>query len=426
MSRECKKVGNSQYEVKVSASKESWKKSQEKAFEKLAKEVTVKGFRKGQAPLNHPEVKKAVSPAKVFDEAINMILNDLFREVVEEEKLVPFAQPGVSVTKVSEDELEVLFNITVAPEVKLGKYKGFKVEKEAVNIEASQVEEELKKIQEQNAELVVVERKAKKGDTVVIDFEGFIDGKAFEGGKAENHSLELGSHQFIPGFEEQLVGAKAGEDKEVNVTFPENYVEHLKGKAATFKVKVHEVKEKHLPELNDEFAKESGHEGVNTLDELKDHIRIHLMEDATRRVENKYFNDLVDLIAKDAKVEIASNVIDSEVKAMKQNLTQQVAQQGMTLDQYLSIIGKKEEELDKEMAKEAEVNVKNYLVLEEIAKVEKLEVTDADVEFELAKIAAQYNMEIEKVKELLKDNLERLHQEVRMRKIHDFIVENNN
>lgn len=425
MSREVKKVGNSTYEVKVSAQKENWKDCQKKAYENLAKEVTVKGFRKGQAPLNHPEVKKAISQGKIFDNAINLILNDLYREVLNEEKLVPFAQPSVEVTKLSDEELEVMFKITVAPEVKLGKYKGLKVEKTKFEVKDEDVTNELLKLQQQNADLVVVEKEAALGDTVVIDFEGFVDGKPFEGGKAENHNLELGSGQFIPGFEDQLVGVKAGDEKDVNVKFPENYVENLKGKDATFKVKVHEVKEKHLPELNDEFAKEAGHEGVNTLEELRAHLKHHLEEDAERRSENKYFNDLVDAISKDSEVEIAKNIVDGEVRSMKENLTKQIAQQGLDLKQYLEILGKSEEDLEKEMAKEAEVNIKNYLVLEEVAKKEDLEVTDADVDFELARIAAQYNMEVEKVKELLKDNLDRLTQEVRMRKIHDFIVDNN-
>jgi trigger factor len=424
MSREVKKVGASQYEVKVSATKENWQESQKKAFENLAKEVTVKGFRKGQAPLNHPEVKKQISQAQIYDNAINLILNDLYREVLDEEKLVPFAQPGVEVTKLSDVELEVMFKITVAPEVKLGKYKGFKVAKETINVSEDEVNEEIRKLQEQSAELVVVEREAKKGDTVVIDFEGFVDGKAFEGGKGENYSLELGSNTFIPGFEDQLVGVKAEEEKDVNVTFPENYVENLKGKAATFKVKVHEVKEKHLPNLDDEFAKESGH-GVNTFEELKLHVRGHLEADANTRSENKQFNEIIAEIAKEATVEIPQSVIDGEVKAMKQNLVQQISQQGLTLDKYLEIIGKKEADLDKEMAEEAAINVKNYLVLEEVAKQEKIEVTDADVDFEIAKIAAQYNMEEAKVREILKDSLDRLSQEVRMRKIHDFLVDNN-
>ncbi len=424
MSREVKKVGASQYEVTVSATKEKWQESQEKAFANLAKEVTVKGFRKGQAPLNHPEVKKQISQAQVYDNAINLILTDLYREVIDEEKLIPFAQPGVEVTKLSDVELELMFKITVAPEVKLGKYKGFKVERESVNVSEDDVNEEIRKLQEQSAELVVVDREAKLGDTVVIDFEGFVKGKAFEGGKGENYSLELGSNTFIPGFEDQLVGTKAEQDVEVKVKFPENYVEELKGKAATFKVKVHEVKEKHLPDLDDEFAKESGH-GVETFEELKAHVRGHLEAEANNRADNKQFNALIELIANEATVEIPQSVIDNEVKAMKQNLVQQVSQQGLTLEKYLEIIGKKEEDLDKDMAVEANINVKNYLVLEEIAKQENLEVTDADVDFEIAKIAAQYNMEEAKVRELLKDSLDRLAQEVRMRKIHDFIIDNN-
>ena len=283
--RTVNEIKESRFEVEVEVDKETWKKAQEKALEKLAKDVNVKGFRKGKVPAE--VAKKHIDQGQLFNEAINSLLPSVFKEVLDEEKLRPFTRPSVDVTKLSDDDLTLKFNIITAPKVKLGQYKDHHLGKEEVKVTPEEVENAMKARLEQNAELVLKDGASEMGDTVVIDFEGFIDGKPFDGGKAENYSLELGSHSFIPGFEEQLVGKKANDELDVNVTFPEQYIDSLKGKAATFKVKVHEVRAKKIPELNDESVKELDIKGVEDLAGLRkyeeEHLRSHKEQDVRRK-----------------------------------------------------------------------------------------------------------------------------------------------
>ena len=274
MERKVTKLEHSRTEVLVTVDEKSWKAAQDKAFSKLRSNVTVDGFRKGKAPANL--VKSKVDPMKVMDEAINGLLPSLYSEILKEEKLQPVARPQVDVTKLSDKELEVKFVIATAPEVKLGQYKGLTIGKGEVKVTAADVDKSIDELLKNSASLVTKEGEAANGDTVVMDFVGAIDGVPFEGGSAQNHELELGSHQFIPGFEEQLVGHKAGEHVEVKVKFPENYTPELKGKDATFACDIHEVKAKKLPELNEEFIKELGLPNVNTLEELKAHKKQEL------------------------------------------------------------------------------------------------------------------------------------------------------
>ena len=267
MERKITKLEHSHVQVDVVVDEKTWKGAQDKAFNKLAENVTVDGFRKGKAPKNL--VKDKIDPMKVMDEAINALLPKIYEEILTEDKIRPFARPAVDVTKVSDTELEVKFILVTAPEVKLGAYKGLEIGKKAVKVTKKDIEEALEGTLKENASLVLKEGEAAMGDIVVMDFAGRINGELFDGGSAQNHELELGSHQFIPGFEEQLVGHKAGETVNVDVTFPENYTEELKGKPATFECKIHEVKEKKLPELNDEFVKELKVEGIETVEAFR-------------------------------------------------------------------------------------------------------------------------------------------------------------
>ena len=423
MERKVTKLEHAHVQVEVKVDEATWKAAQKKAFDKLAANVQVQGFRKGKAPENL--VKGKIDPVKVMDNAINALLPEIYRDIIVNDGVKPFAQPKVDVTKLSLTELEVKFTIVTAPEVKLGKYNGFEIGKEEVSVTDEEVTKAVEDVQKQNAVLVVKEGASALGDTVVIDFVGTIDGVAFDGGSAENHELELGSHQFIPGFEEQLVGAKADEDRDVNVTFPENYVENLKGKAATFKIKVHEVKEKSMPVLDEDFVSELNIENVKSVDEYKAFVRKNLEAKAAQDADNAYYQDIVKQIRDGSKIEIAQEIIDSEVDAMKENFSKQLAQQGLDMKKYLEITGVKEEDMTKQMASEAEVNIRSVLVLDEIAKIEKIEVTEADLEFEYAKIADQYKMEIDKVKEILGQNKDRMMQEIRARRIRDFLFANN-
>ena len=423
MKRVVNKLAGSKYEVICTVEEKSWKEAQEKAFEKLAKKVKIDGFREGKVPTEM--ARKHVNQADIFNEAINSMVQPAFDEVMKEEKLIPVARPSVDVSKVTDTELELKFVLITAPEVKLGKYTGLGVEKEVPSVTEEEVDNAIKSLVDQNANLVAVEREAKLGDTVVIDFEGFVGGVAFDGGKAENYSLGLGSNSFVPGFEDQLVGTKAGDEKEVKVTFPKQYVENLAGKEAIFKVKVHEVKEKVLPELDEELVKELNIAGVKTVEELRAHEKAHLLEHKEEHAKGDTLNKILDKIVSEAKVEIVEEIIADEIENIKKNMEQRIAQQGLTMEQYLQITGQKAEDLDKKYHEDAERNLRAMFVLEEIAKKEELEVTDAEVDFEIAKIADQYKMEVEKVKEILANQLAQFKAELRQKKIQDFLLEKN-
>ena len=423
MKRELKKLENSKVEVLCDVEPALWKEYQEKAFKKLAANLEVKGFRKGKVP--EAMARKEINQGSIFNEAVNLSLQPAFDEVLREEKLQPFARPSVDVTKLSDTELQLKFIIVLAPEVKLGQYKGLAVKKDAVKVEEKEIDAEIKKLVEQNASLVVSEKPAKKGDTVVFDFVGSVNGKEFEGGKADNYSLELGSNSFVPGFEDQLVGVKSGEDREVKVTFPTQYVPDLAGKEAVFKCKVHEVKEKVLPELNEELVAELNIPNVKSVADLREYEKQALLSQKENAANNAAFNKVMDKIIEGAKIEIADEVLKDEVEGMKKNMEQQVSQRGLTLEQYYSITGQKPEDVEKQMKAEAEKNLKAILCMEEIAKAEKIEVSDAEVEFEFSKIADQYKMEIEKVKEILGKDLPRFKAELRQRRIQDFIGKEN-
>ena len=423
MKREVKKLENSKVEVLCDVETKDWKEYQEKAFKKLAANLEVKGFRKGKVP--EAIARKEINQGNIFNEAVNLSLQPAFDEVLREEKLQPFARPSVDVTKLSDSELQLKFIIVLAPEVKLGQYKGLGIKKAAVKVEEKEIDAEIEKLVAQNASLVVSDKPAKKGDTVVIDFVGSVDGKEFEGGKAENYSLELGSNSFVPGFEDQLVGHKSGDEVDVNVTFPTQYVADLAGKKALFKCKVHEVKEKVIPALDAELVKELNIPNVSDVASLREYEKSSLKAQKENAANNEAFNKVMDKIVADAKVEIADEVIADEVEGMKKNMEQQIAQRGLTLEQYYSITGQKAEDVEKQMKADAEKNLRAILCMEEIAKAEKIEVSDADVEFEFSKIADQYKMEIDKVKEILGKDLPRFKAEIRQRRIQDFIAQEN-
>ncbi|KPD01550.1 Trigger factor [Geobacillus sp. BCO2] len=313
--------------------------------------------------------------------------------------------------------------MTVKPEVKLGQYKGLEVEKMDATVTDEDVENELKRLQENYAELVVKEDgTVENGDTVVIDFEGFVDGEPFEGGKAENYSLEIGSGTFIPGFEEQLVGMKAGEEKEIQVTFPEEYhAEQLAGKPATFKVKVHEVKAKQLPALDDEFAKDVDEE-VETLDELKAKIRARLEEAKKNEAETALRNAVIEKAAANAEMDIPEVMIKNETDRMLREFDQRLQMQGLNLQLYYQFSGQDEASLREQMKEDAEKRVRAALTLEAIAKAENIEVTDEEVNKELEKMAEAYKLSVDKLKELL-GSLDGVKEDLKWRKTVDFLVE---
>lgn len=404
-------------------SKEEWKNAQEKAFKKVAKEVQIPGFRKGKAP--EAMLKGKVDPVKVMDEAVNSLLPDAYSDVMKDKTIIPYAQPKVEVTKLSEDELEFKFVIVVQPTVKLGQYKGLKLGKSAVEVNDDEVEEEVKKLLENNASLIVKEGASELGDTVIMDFKGYVDGKEFEGGSATNHELVLGSKAFIPGFEEQLVGHVAGDDVEVKVTFPEQYTEELKGKDATFACHIHEVKAKKLAALDDEFVKDQNIENVNTVDELKAHLKTKKLDEKTQSSKNEYLNKALDEIVKNSEIDLPEEIVEEQFESRKKDFVNRMSQSGLKLEQYLQILGQSEEQLDATLKSNAEKEVKQYLVLDEIANSEKIDVSDKDLDDEMAKIAEQYHMEIDNVKKTLEPQLAQFKNSIKMGKTEQFIVDNN-
>ena len=423
MKRVVNKLENSKVEVICDIEKEAWKDFQDKAFQKLAGNLEVKGFRKGKVPTDI--AKKHIDQGSIFNEAINMSLQPSFEEVLREEKLQPFARPSVDVTKVSDTELQLKFIIVLAPEVKLGNYKGLAVKKEAIKVEEKEIDEAIEKLVAQNASLVVKEGEAKKGDTVVIDFVGSVDGKEFEGGKADNYSLELGSNSFVPGFEDQLVGHKAGEQVDVNVTFPTQYVPELAGKKALFKCTVHEVKEKVLPKLDEELIKDLNIPEVKDEASLREYEKKALTQQKENKAQADALNKVLEEIVDHSEVNIAQEILMEEVDGMKKNMEEQIKQRGLTLEQYYQITGQSAEETEMKMKIEADKNLRTILCMEEIAKAEKLDVTDADVDKEMQQIADMYKMPVDKVKEILGKDMSRFKAEIRQRKIQDFLVKEN-
>ncbi|MBQ0009019.1 MAG: trigger factor [Firmicutes bacterium] len=423
MKRVVNKLENSKVEVICDVETALWKEAQEKAFKKLAKNLELKGFRKGSVP--EAMARKHIDTGSIFNEAINSMLQPAFDEVLKEEKLQPFARPSVDVTKVSDSELQLKFIVILAPEVKLGNYKGLAIKKDAVKVTEAEVKEAIDKLVAQQASLVVKDGASEKGDTVVIDFVGSVDGKEFDGGKAENYSLELGSNSFVPGFEDQLIGHKAGDNVDVNVTFPEQYVPELAGKKALFKCVVHEVKGKVVPTLDAELIKELNIPDVKDEAGLKAYEEKQLKASKEAKAQNDALNKVLDAIVKEAKVSIADEIIADEVAGMKKNMEDQIQQRGLTIEQYYQITGQKPEDVEKNMKVEAEKNIRTILCMEEIAKAEKLNVSDADVEKEMQSIADTYKMPVEKVKEILGQDMNRFKAELRQRKIQDFLVKEN-
>lgn len=423
MERKVTKLEHGHVQVDVVVDEKSWKEAQDKAFNKLAENVTIDGFRKGKAPKNL--VKSHVDPMKVLDEAINALLPVIYQDIIEKDGVRPYARPQVDVTKVSDTELEVKFLLAVAPEVKLGQYKGLEIGKKEVKVTKKDVEQALEDTLKENASLVVKESEAALGDTVVMDFVGKVNGEVFEGGSAENHELELGSHQFIPGFEEQLVGHKAGEKVVVNVKFPENYTEELKGKDATFDCTIHEVKAKKLPELNDEFVKELKVEGIETVEAFRARKEEDLKKQKENEARREYMGKLVEQIVKNSKLDIASEIIDNQVESRKEDMVKRIEQNGLKLEQYLQILGQSEEQFLAQIREMAVKETSEYIVLEEIGRVEKLEVSDQDLEAEYKKISEQYKMKVEDVKKALANNLGEFKNNLKMQRIDEFLYNEN-
>lgn len=385
----------------VEVDEKAWKKAQDKALEELTKDVEVQGFRKGQAPTKL--ARKQLGDTKILMEAMDMIANEAFVAGMLETKIEPVATPELDIEVITEDALTLKFNVTIKPDVELGEYKGIKVEANDVTVSDEDVAVELEKLREEQAELHVKETGSiENGDTVVIDFEGFKDGEAFEGGKGENYSLEIGSNSFIPGFEEALIGLESGAEKDLDITFPETYhVEDLKGQPVVFKVTVHEIKTRVLPELNDEFVELLDDESVTTLDELKETIRTNLEAQRKQIEEDRVNDELMQTVASNAKIDIPAAMNEEEVNQMFNEFNQRLAQQGMNFDFYSQILGQTEEDVKGQMREDAEKRVRTRLTLEKIAEVENLKVSEEEIDQEFNEISEMYGIELEQIKNLV-------------------------
>ena len=384
------------HEIKVVIEKEEWKEKVDKAFEKLQKNAKVDGFRKGKVPRNVFEKKNGKET--IWYEAINDALDEKYLNILQEKKLIPIIRPNIEVVSVDDNKAEIKFIITTKPEVKISKYKDLGVKKGSVKVTEKEINEEIENLRQRYADMTVKKGKIEKGDTAIIDFEGFIDDTAFEGGKGENYSLTIGSNTFIPGFEDQLIGLKENDTKDVKVKFPEDYhSEDLKGKDAVFKVKVHEVKTKKLPELDKDFFLDLEMENVTTLEELKKKIKEEIKHHKTHEVENKYIDDILEEVSKNTEVEIPNELIEEEIDRMLEEYANNLRMQGIDLDTYYKFTNSNESMLREQMRNEADKRVKYRLMLEEIVKLEKIKVTDEEIDKELNEMAKQYNMTEEEV-----------------------------
>ncbi|AVM07838.1 trigger factor [Bacillus velezensis] len=407
----------------VEVDADTFKTALDDAFKKVVKQVSIPGFRKGKVPRGLFEQRFGVEA--LYQDALDILLPVEYPKAVEEAGIEPVDRPEIDVEKIEKGEsLIFTAKVTVKPEVKLGDYKGLGIEKDDTAVTDEDVQNELKALQERQAELVVKEEGAvENGDTVVLDFEGFVDGEAFEGGKAENYSLEVGSGSFIPGFEEQLTGLEAGAEKDVDVTFPEEYhAEELAGKPAVFKVKIHEIKAKELPELNDEFAKDIDEE-VETLAELTEKTKKRLEEAKENEADAKLREELVLKASENAEADVPQAMIDTELDRMLKEFEQRLQMQGMNLELYTQFSGQDENALKEQMKEDAAKRVKSNLTLEAIAQAENLEVTDEEVEAELTKMAEAYNMPVENIKQAI-GSTDAMKEDLKVRKAIDFLVEN--
>lgn len=409
--------------ISFSASKEEFAKGLDSAFKRAVKRVNAPGFRKGKLP--RAVFNKMYGEEALYQDAVDAVLPAAYTKAIDELKVSPLAMPDIDVKEISKEN-GVSFEavVTVKPNVELGEYKHLGIKKEEVEVTDADVEERLERLLSNQAEWQIKEGEAKKGDIVVIDFKGFIGDEAFEGGEAKGYELELGSGSFIPGFEDQLEGKVAPVDTEVNVTFPENYqVADLAGKEAKFEVTIHDVKEKVLPELTDEFVKEFSKDAASTVAEYKEKLRGEIKVQKEEAAAKAYSDKVISTAVENAKLTVPTKLIDQEVNSMFEQFAGNLSRQGLSFELYEQFTGKGADELKVEMRADAENKIKTSFVLGEIAEVEKVEVTDADIDAEVKELATMYNMTEEGVRTRI--SVEDLRGELIIQKTVDFLKENN-
>lgn len=396
--KSCEKLEKSRVALTIEASAEEFEAAVNKAYLKMRGKINVPGFRVGKAP--RKIIEKMYGEEVFYEEAVNIILPDAYEDAIKEQKLDVVGYPEVELESCTKDGVVFKCTVAVYPEVKLGQYKGLEAPKAEVKVAAADVNARLKEMADRNSRLVSVERAVKKGDTADIDFEGFDNGVAFDGGKGENFDLEIGSGSFVPGFEEQLIGMKAGEEKDIDITFPENYAPELAGKPVVFHVKVNEVKVKEVPAVDDEFAKDVSE--FDTLKELKADIKKKMTAERTEATQRAFEDVLMAKVAEGVEAEIPHEMVELQAERMMEQFKQQLAAQGIPFDQYLKMTGTTEADFRKQSDGPAAEQVKMDLAVEAIIKAEGLEATDEDVENELKNVAEKYGMDLETVKKYLR------------------------
>lgn len=419
-----KKENPNRHEFSLTVEKEAWTKLVNEAFEKVRRDKTVDGFRKGKVPKEIYD--KKFGKESYLIEAANHAVSDEFLRIMKENNYQLVAEPQIHITTLTEEKLEFTMTLVEQPEVKVKKYTGLKVTKGKVEVTNEEIEHELGHLLDRFSELVVKEGDTlENGDVAVIDFEGSVDGVPFDGGKAENYSLEIGSGSFIPGFEDQMVGMKKEEEKDIVVTFPEDYHEDsLKGKEATFKVKLHEMKVRKARELDEEFFEDLAIDGVNDEASLKEEIKKSIEAQKEMDTENKYINDLIEAVSKNTEVDIPEEMVFDTVEAMFENFKQKLAMQGISFEVYQQFSHQTEEDIKNQMEKDAFSRVLARLALEEIKKLENITVTDEEVDAKIKEMTEQYKMTEEELlkhvgsKDMMKYDLE-------MNKVVDFLKEHN-
>lgn len=416
---EYKKIEDGKAELTCAIKGEKWEAATKKAFDKLVKKLDIKGFRKGQVPASL--AKKYITDEACWYEAASELSNEAFKEALDEHHVDLIDQASMDLKEINAEGVTIVFNCPVKPDVTLGDYKALKYELEEVTVTDEEVENEINKTLERKGDLELKEDgTVEDGDTVVIDFEGFKDEVAFDGGKADNYELVIGSHSFIPGFEEQVIGMKSEETKDINVTFPEDYhVEELKGAPVVFKVTVHEIKKKVLPTLDDEFVKELKIENVETVDAYKEHVKESILSGKKAEAERKADEKLLKALCDEATINIPSVMIEKETEAMLNDQAARLQYQGIPFDQYLKIIGQTREDIKKQLEESATARIKTTLCLEEVAKLENLEASDEDIEKYYDDMAKGYGMDVAEVKKYVPK--ENIIDDVKLQKAVDFL-----
>ena len=423
MSVQVEKLEHNMAKLTITVPAETFNKAITQAYKKMKNQISIPGFRKGKVP--QAMVEKMYGAGMFYEDAANIVIPEEYDKALAEVKDIKItSQPAIDVTQMEKGK-EFIFTAEVAtkPEVTLGQYKGIEVPETKVEVTDEEIEAELKKVQEQNAREITVDRPAENGDTVVIDFEGSVDGEVFEGGTAENHPLVLGSGSFIPGFEDQLVGATADSDVEVNVTFPEDYqAKDLAGKAAVFKVKVHEIKKKELPEINDEFAQDVSE--FDTLDEYKEDVKKGIAEQKEKAVRQEKQEKIIRQIVENAEMDIPDPMVVTQTRQMMDQFAQQMQSNGLSMAQYYQFTGLTPDGLLEQMKPQAQKNIENRLVLEAIAAAEGITASEEEVEKEFANIAERYGLTVDKVKEIFADEeTENIKSDIAAQKALDMITE---